>query len=122
MAETEHAHQSALIDWWKLQHKKYGLPEFSLYAIPNSGKRTPQQGAWMVAEGLRKGVLDLHLPVPRGGFISLWVEMKFGTGKLTQEQKEFKAWQESIGAKCVVCYTWIEARDEIKSYLKLSKE
>ncbi len=72
----------------------------------------------MVAEGLRKGVLDLHLPVPRGDFTSLWLEMKYGTGKLTKEQKEFKEWQESIGAKCVVAYSWIEARDCIKSYLK----
>lgn len=58
-----------------------------MYAIPNAAKRSPRLAVYMLAEGLRKGVLDLHLPVPRGGCHGLWIEMKAGKNTLTDEQR-----------------------------------
>jgi hypothetical protein len=116
---SEHAHQVALIDWWRLQHKRYGLPEFALLAIPNGGQRNKAVAAKLKAEGVRKGVLDLFMPVPRGVFNGLWIEMKYGYNKLTKEQTEFRAFAEQQRYKVVACWSWEEAKNEIGGYLEL---
>jgi hypothetical protein len=115
---SEHIHQKALIEWWSNAHKSFGLPECALLAIPNGGQRHPAVAAKLRAEGVRKGICDLVLPVARQGFHSLWVEMKFGKNKPTKEQAEFIRWQQEEGSKCVVCYDWLDAKQEIENYLK----
>ena len=50
------------------------------YAIPNAGKRSPSAAAWYRAEGMRKGVPDLCVPMARGGYHSLYIEMKRSDG------------------------------------------
>jgi hypothetical protein len=63
-----------------------------LYAIPNGGARHKAVAGKMRAEGVKKGVPDLHLPVARQGFHSLFIEMKreFG-GKVSDEQRAWLA-------------------------------
>jgi hypothetical protein len=116
---SEHAHQVALIDWWRLQHKRYGLPEFALLAIPNGGARNVVVAGKLKTEGVRKGVLDLLMPVPRGAFAGLWIEMKYGSNKLTEEQLEFRTFVEGQGYKAVACWSWEAAKNEIGGYLEL---
>lgn len=118
---SEHQHQCALISWWKIAHKTFGLPEFALLAIPNGGHRHIAVAAKMKAEGVRRGILDLCLPVSRHGYHALWIEMKAGKNKPTPEQIEFIKWQEEEGYKCVVCYDWMDARAEIEGYLKCAQ-
>lgn len=115
---SEHAHQKALIAWWSIAHKTFGLPETALFAIPNGGKRHVAVAAKLKAEGVRKGIIDLCLPVSRGGYHGMWIEMKAGRNKPTPEQAEFIRWQREEGYKCVVCYDWTDARAEIEAYLK----
>jgi hypothetical protein len=57
-----------------------------IFAIPNGGLRTKIQGAILKAEGVRPGVPDLMLPVARGGACGLFVEMKYGDGRVSREQ------------------------------------
>lgn len=45
---------------------------------------------WLKQLGLRKGVYDIIVPVAKHGYSSLWIEIKKGKGKLTEEQKMFK--------------------------------
>ena len=115
---SEHAHQKALVAWWRIAHKAFGLPERALLAIPNGGHRHPAVAAKLKAEGVRKGIADLCMPVSRGGFHGLWIEMKYSKNKPTPEQAEFIHWQREEGYKCVVCYDWTDARSEIEDYLK----
>jgi len=115
---SEHAHQAALISWWAIAHKAFGLPEYALLAIPNGGMRNKAVAGKLKAEGVRAGIVDLVLPVSRKGYHSLWIEMKHGKNKTTKEQQEFIQWQEAEGSKCVVCYDWMDARAEIEGYLK----
>lgn len=83
MAQSEHAIQKAYFDWAKLH------PEARrAYAIPNGGMRNKIVAAKLKAEGVRKGVLDVHLPIPRGGCAGCWIEFKAGSNTLTPEQKE----------------------------------
>src|SRR5699024_2367061 len=57
-----------------------------MYHVPNEGKRSARQGARMRAEGLRAGVPDICLPVPRGGYSALYIELKAGRNKPTDDQ------------------------------------
>ena len=116
MKNLESEHQKALIQWVRLAEKKH--PELkALFAIPNGGKRDTRTAANLKREGVKAGVWDLCLPIPKNSFVGLWVEMKYGKNKLTENQKEFQSLLEPYGHKFVVCYSWEEARDSLLSYL-----
>lgn len=72
----------------------------------------------MRSEGLKKGMLDICLPVGRGGFYALYIEMKYGKNKLTKEQREWVRLLSEEGNLVRVCYDWEEAKNEISEYLK----
>lgn len=119
MSQNESMQQRALIKWASMQRigiEDYRVSDF-LYAIPNAAKRGPRLAAALKAEGLKAGVHDLHLPVPRPNFAGLWVEMKYGKNKMTDEQLGWKCKMELVGHKCVTCYTWEDAKDAIINYL-----
>lgn len=120
---SESAHQTALFCWAALARPRYPELEW-LHAIPNGGSRGSNQrdamrvGAKMKAEGVKKGVSDICLPVKRGPWSGLYIEMKKrGSGKVSEEQSAFGAFVQVQGFGFVVCYTWIEARDAIEAYL-----
>ena len=72
---TESEEQQALFDWAELQKGKY--PELkALYHIPNEGKRSKATGARLKKEGMKDGVSDNCLPVKRGPYGSLYIELK----------------------------------------------
>lgn len=114
---SEHLEQSALIEWWRMVHARFGLPEYALFAIPNGGARHVAVAGKLKAEGVRKGVFDLCLPVPRGNHTALWIEMKFGKNRPSDDQKMFGEFVRSQGGCCAVCYGWLEAKQVIERYL-----
>ena|ERR1700761_2352520 len=116
---TEHGHQAALFAWAASQINKY--PDLKwLFAIPNGGQRSASQGAQLRAEGVKRGVPDIMLPIPRSDrmhFCGLFIEMKIGNNTQTQEQIDYFKFLSGAGYHCVLCYSWTEARDEILKYL-----
>lgn len=118
MPNSEHEHQVALFAWAMLAAKRH--PELALlFAVPNAAKRSPRLGAYMKAEGLRAGVPDIFLPISRGGYGCLAIELKTPKGTATPEQK---AWVERLneyGNYAVVCKGWELAKDAIEKYLAL---
>lgn len=114
---TETAEQQTLFEWARMMSGKW--PELELlYHIPNEGKRSHKTGARMKAEGLRRGVPDICLPVARGGHHGLYIEMKrVKNSKVTKEQFE---WIEALVAQgyvAAVCRGCDEAISLITSYL-----
>jgi hypothetical protein len=95
------------------------IPELRwLYSVPNGGARSATTAALMRAEGVRRGVPDLVLPVARGGHFGLYVEMKRpGRHSTTREQREWIAGLIEQGYRAVVCVGWDAAREEIVRYL-----
>lgn len=117
-ANTEHAHQTALFCWAALPATRQLWPCLELmFAIPNGGERNIRVAAQLKAEGVKAGVLDIFLPVPCKGFHGLFIEMKVGKNKPTDAQTAFATSMVRNGYKCVLCYSWIEARTQILQYL-----
>ena len=124
---SEHAEQKAVCDWWRLACKGYGLPEFSLFAVPNGGARHPVVGRKLKAEGVRAGVPDLFLAVPRRypaaeetpgfEFIGLFVEMKRKPNKPSPEQEDVLLYLRQRGYHAVIAWSADEAIRAIKAYL-----
>lgn len=128
---SEHDEQVAVIAWAKAAQGKY--PELKLlYAIPNAsgfaqsepfirrGVRLPPLPLIkQLAEGLKKGMPDLCLPVARGGYHSLYVEMKRFDGKLSDEQKKVQSELIAQGNSVATCYSSGEAIHILHNYLKM---
>lgn len=78
--------QVAVMQWAKLAEST--MPQLALlHAIPNGGRRDKAEAAHLAAQGVRAGIPDLHLPVSRGTFHSLYIELKAAKGTLSPEQK-----------------------------------
>ena len=118
MNHEESDHQQALFQWSKLMQGQY--PELSLlHAIGNGNGRTSvMQGARMKREGVLAGVSDIMLPVARNGFHGLYIELKVGKGKASDNQKWWIAQTTKQGYYSTVCYGWVEASETIKNYLE----
>lgn len=117
---SESQEQINLFTWANLQSCK--IPELKLlFHIPNGGKRSIVTARRLKAEGVKAGVPDLFLPVPRGGFHGLFIEMKAGKNKTTEKQDAWIDVLKEQRYKVVVCYGCEEAMTEIKKYLKEEK-
>lgn len=117
---TEHAEQVALFSWAELMEAQY--PELRwMHAIPNGGHRHKSVAAKMKAEGVKAGVLDVCLPVARGCWHGLYIEMKYGKNKPTKEQKECIDFLCAQGYYVDVCYSAERAIEVVVEYLGLGK-
>lgn len=64
---------------------------------------------------------DLHLPVPKGQYASLYIEMKYGDGRLQKEQKDFLKQAADYGNFVAVCYSQEITLKVIEDYVTLKK-
>lgn len=72
----------------------------------------------MKGEGAVSGVSDLILLVSNGEYNSLCIEMKYGNGRQSENQKEWQKLAEEYGNKYVICRSFEEFTNEIRNYLK----
>lgn len=114
--DRESGAQEALFDWIALQKGKY--PELQLaFHVPNGGKRNAAEAAHLKRQGVKAGVPDIMLPVARCGYHGLFIELKVGKNKPTENQKK---WQKALnreGYLSVVCYGWQEAQETMMAYM-----
>ena len=93
-----------------------------MFHIPNGGKRNAQEAARFKQMGVKAGVPDIFLPVPRGGFHGLWIELKAPKGKTSAVQDAFLGELDKQGYKTAVCYGWEMAAKVLKEYLGKEKK
>lgn len=90
--------------------------------IPNEGRRSVQYTMELLRMGMKPGFPDIILPVARGGYHGLFIEMKQKHGgRVTPEQKQ---WQRDLlneGYCAAVCHGFDEARELIDWYMKGAK-
>ena len=116
MNNEESREQKALMQWAEMMEQHY--PQLRLlHAIPNGGKRNVITATNMKREGVRAGVPDLDLPIARGGYIGLRIEMKSKKGVLSDNQKDWIKWLKSEGHRVEVCRSWEEGKDIIMRYM-----
>ena len=89
-----------------------------LFAVPNGGDRNKIVAAKMKAEGIKAGVPDYLLPVPRSGFTGLAIELKSMTGCASREQKQWIADLRACGWRAEVCRGWESAWNVIRQYVE----
>lgn len=97
--------------------RRYAEAVDRTYAIPNGGGRTKAQAGKLKAEGVRKGVSDLFVSVPRGTWHGCYIEMKSETGTPTKEQKQWIADSRRLGYYATVCNGQAAAFEIWKAYV-----
>ena len=112
----EDLEQATLIQWCNLQSCKYSELKL-IFAIPNGGYRNKGEARKLKATGTKSGVPDLFLPVARNGKYGMFIEMKVGRNKCTDNQKKWIRALMEQGYEVKVCYSAEEAIQIIKRYL-----
>lgn len=116
-APLEEDEQIALFRWAEFARAKY--PELKyLHHIPNGGKRTKVEAARFRAGGVKSGIPDICLPVPRGGWHGLYIELKRKGNTTTRNQDDWLAFLDSQGYRVAICYSWSSASEIIIKYLE----
>lgn len=102
---SEHLEQVRLVSWFRRTY-----PGVRIFAVPNGGHRGASQGVALKAEGVSPGVPDLFIPA-----WNLWVEMKREAGGIVSPvQKDWIAYLEGIGHRCIVGRGFEDAKRQIE--------
>ena len=114
-AQPEAAEQENVIKWARDNEKNYPFL-WMLHSSLNGVKLSKMQAGKAKASGMLSGVPDLFLPVPRGSFFGLYIEMKSAKGRIMPSQSRYLKAVSDFGYNAVVCYSSSEAIEKIKEY------
>lgn len=117
---TESRHQQAVIKWSEQASIRQKWPELKLlHHIPNERQCSPAQGRLLKLLGVRRGVPDLDLPVARGKYHGLRIEMKNEDGSASPDQDWWigELQEQNYFAEC--CHGWRSAVRVIEWYMGL---
>ena len=111
--DTEQIH---LMRWCVFMETRW--PELkTIYHIPNEGKRGISNGAKLKEMGMKPGMPDICLPVPRCGFAALYIEMKRVGRKPSKNQLERIKDLIDAGNCCAICEGADAAIEVITAYM-----
>ena len=85
--QTESQIQKDFVRWFR---ERYTSIEPLFFAVSNGAKRNVWTAKILKDEGVRAGVSDLILRIPRHGSAGLVIETKTPDGKQSDSQKEFE--------------------------------
>lgn len=113
---SESKNQEMIFVWAQIAKCKF--PELALlFHIPNGGSRNKLEAYNLKKQGVKAGVPDLCLPVARGKYHALYIELKAGKNKTTEKQDEWLVALNAQGNCASVCYGWKVASEKILNYL-----
>jgi len=126
----EHSQQSLLFEWASLNLGRF--PELKYFHASLNGAKLPfsrdqngnrysNQAKRLKKEGMKKGVPDTCLPVPRSIYRGLYIELKTEEGKPTPEQLDFVSFLNWQGYFACFCYGFNDAVTVLEWYLQLPK-
>lgn len=109
--------QALLFEW--VEYAVVTYPELGLmYHIPNGGRRNTREAHNLRLQGVRAGVPDICLPVPRGPYGALYIELKRKQGgRVSADQRVWIDALNRAGNRAVVCKGFDEAKRAIEEYL-----
>nr|DAZ26428.1 MAG TPA: Nuclease [Caudoviricetes sp.] len=115
---SEDTEQINVISWAMWNENAH--PELKLlHHCPNGGSRNKAEAVKLKQMGVKAGIPDLSLPVPKGIYNGLYIEMKYDKGTIEKSQKEMLKALADAGHYCVVCYGAEEAIKILKEYINL---
>lgn len=103
-ASSEHWHQA-----WLVKTFRQAMPNDTLFAIPNGGKRGKALALKLQIEGVLAGVWDIFWLEE-----SMFIEMKTPSGRLSADQFAFGESAERAGYRLLVGYGWRDAWNQIQ--------
>lgn len=83
---TEHHLQAAFFDWVFIKQKTDPRYQW-IFAVPNGGARHIATAVKLKREGVRRGVLDVIIPIASKGYVGAVIEFKVGKNKASPEQE-----------------------------------
>lgn len=114
---TEKQEQEALFDW-----AQYRTDLQLMFHVTNEGRRSVQYTQSLLRQGMKPGVPDIMLPVARGRYHGLFIELKRRIGgRVSPEQR---AWQKALieeGYCAVICKGFEDAKETIDWYMRGAK-
>jgi len=114
-ASEEEIHK-ALIEW--AGYKEAEMPALRLlHHVPNGGKMPPGSAGKLKGMGMRRGVPDLVLPVPRGSYHGLYLELKSPSGRVRATQRWWLQALAEEGYGVEVAYRLDDAIEAVEEYL-----
>lgn len=112
----ESEEQIAIIEWANIMQNR--VPELALlYHVPNGGSRNVVEAKRLKAQGVKSGVPDLVLPVARGKYHGLYIELKTLRGRVSDTQKQWLDALRNQGYAAIVCRGADETIAMISKYL-----
>lgn len=94
------------------------LPDKLIFAVPNGGtRRNIIEGANLKRQGVKAGVSDVIVLIPKKGYASLCLEFKTKIGRQSDEQKKFQRQAEGCKSKYVIVRSVMQGIEELKRYL-----
>lgn len=117
---SEATEQESVIQWCLYRENQY--PELkNIFHVPNGGSRNKIEAANLKRQGVKAGVPDLVLAVPKGIYHGLFIEMKWGKNRVQDSQKEWLKRLEQYGYYTKVCYGAEAAIEKLEKYLNLTE-
>lgn len=103
-----------IVNWFH-----YNFPDLTddFHHFANERKCSINQGKILKKMGVKKGVSDFFLALPVGGKAGLWIELKIGKGKLSQEQASFIQRKLARGYEALAVWGEDAAKAVIQTYL-----
>jgi len=117
----EDSEQSAFFNYLRLRQPEV----FDLaYHVPNGGSRKggAREGARLKAQGVKAGVPDICIALPRGGYMGLYIEFKAtppNDAVVSKTQKEWLGRLDAQGYRAVLCKGLQALINEVEAYLAL---
>ena len=112
MKQLESKLQILCVKWFRLQ-----FTNVLIFSIPNGGQRSLITAKILKAEGTVSGVADLQIMKAKKGYNVLFIEMKYGKGKQSENQINFQKKCEEENYKYEVCNSFEKFEEICKDYL-----
>jgi hypothetical protein len=111
----ERQEQLKFIAWLKREGIKH-------HASPNGERRSQATGSLLKAMGMSAGFPDVFIPIRRGHYGALFIEMKpIKGGKVQENQIEWLRYLREEGYCADIAYGFEEAKRLVSEYFRLEK-
>lgn len=115
----EHKAQVEVFKWADTNMQRYPDLKWLNPSLTGMYMQNPLQAYRAKAAGLKKGYPDLFLPVRKGKYIGLFIELKIKGNHPTVEQKEWLEHLKTQGNRTCVGYGSEETIKMLEEYLSL---